>query len=67
MSTTEDEGISLEVFQQMVERSGLGLSQEEIKGLKPLYDLYLQNVNLIHSIDFQSEEIAMTFHPDWPT
>ena len=67
MSTTEDEGISLEVFQQLVERSGLGLSQEEIKDLKPLYDLYLQNVNLIHSIDLQAEEIAMTFHPDWPT
>jgi hypothetical protein len=67
MSTSGEEGISSEVFQQLVERSGLGLSQKEIEELKPLYDLYLQNINQVHSIDFQAEEIAMTFHPDWAT
>jgi Asp-tRNA(Asn)/Glu-tRNA(Gln) amidotransferase C subunit len=67
MSTTGDEGISAEAFQQIVERAGLGLSQEELERLKPLYDLYLQYVNQIHSIDLQSEEIALVFRPDAPS
>ena len=67
MSTTGDEGISAEAFRQMAERAGLGLSQEELEHLKPLYDLYLQHINQLHSIDLQAEEIAMVFHPDWPS
>ena len=67
MTTSGDDGMSLEVFQQLVERSGLGLSQKEMEELKPLYDLYLLNINQVHSIDFQAEEIAMTFHADWPS
>ena len=64
MSTTENEGISAEVFRQMAERAGLGLSQEELEHLKPIYELYLPHINQLHSIDLQAEEIAMSFHPD---
>ena len=65
MSTTGDEEISAEAFQQIVERAGLGLSQEELEHLKPLYDLYLRYVNQLHTVDLQAEEMAVVFHPDW--
>ena len=51
----------------MVVHAGFDLSQEELEHLKPLYDLYLQHVNQLHSIDLQAEEIAVVFHPDWPS
>ena len=51
----------------MAERAGLGLSQEELEQLKPVYDLYLQYVNQLHSVDLQAEEIALAFQPDWPS
>ena len=67
MSTTGYEGISVGALQQIVERAGMNLSQEELEQLKPLYDLYRQYVNQLHSIDLQAEEIAMAFHPEWPS
>lgn len=65
MSTTENEGVSPEVFRQMAERAGLGLTEEELERLRPLYGLYLEFVNQIHSVDLQAEEIALAFQPDW--
>ncbi len=65
MSTTDSDGVSPEVFRQMTERAGLGLTDEELERLKPLYGLYLEFVNQIHSVDLQAEEIAMAFNPEW--
>ena len=67
MSKSGDQVVSLEAFKQMTELAGLGMSQQEVEELKPLYDLYFDYVKQLHSIDFQAEEIAMTFHPDWPS
>lgn len=65
MSTTENDGVSPEVFRQMVERAGLGLTEEESERLRPLYGLYFEFVKQIHSVDLQDEDIAMAFQPDW--
>ena len=46
--------------------AGLGMTDQELEDLKPLYDLYTQHTEILHSIDFGAEEIGMTFHPDWP-
>ena len=67
MDTTGDEGISAEAFQERVEHAGLDLSQEESEHLQPLYDLCRQHVQQLHSIDLQAEEIAVVFHPQWPS
>ena len=67
MSATGNEGISVGALQQIVERAGMDLDQEELEQLKPLYDLYWQYVTQLHSIDLQAEEIAMAFHPEWPS
>jgi hypothetical protein len=58
--------LEAEEFQQMVDRAGLGMSRLEIDELKPMYDLYAQYTQLLHSIDLGNEEIGVTFHPDWP-
>lgn len=65
MSTTDNDGVSSEVFRQMAERAGLGLTEEELERLRPLYGLYLEFVNQIHSVDLQAEEIALAYNPEW--
>ncbi len=65
MSTAENEGVSPEVFRQMAERAGLGLTEEELERLRPLYGLYLEFANQLHAVDLQAEEIALAFQPDW--
>ncbi len=67
MSTGGDPAVSLDAFKQMAEQAGLGLSQQEVEELKPLYDLHYEYVKQLHSLDLQAEEIAMAFHPDWPS
>ena len=67
MSTAGEQTISMEAFKLMADQAGLGMSKQELEELKPIYDLYMQNVAQLHTIDFQAEEIALTFHPDWPS
>ncbi len=66
MATPGGEAVTLEEFRQMTQRAGLGMTPEEVADLKPLYELYAQYIDVLHSIDLQSEEIGVTFHPDWP-
>jgi hypothetical protein len=66
MSTSNEGAVTPAEFKLMADRAGLGMSQAELDDLKPLYDLYTQYIQLLHSIDLQAEEIGVTFHPDWP-
>ncbi len=65
MSSIRDQEVSLETFKTMADLAGLGMSQSELEDLKPLYDLYLNYVNQLHSIDYGAEEIALSFEPEW--
>jgi hypothetical protein len=67
MATPERQAVTSEEFKLMTELAGLGMAPEEVEELKPLYDLYFEYIKVLHSIDFQAEEIGMTFHPDWPS
>ena len=67
MATPGQQAVTSEQFKLMTELAGLGMTPEELEELKPLYDLYAEYIKLLHSIDFQAEEIGMTFHPDWPS
>jgi Asp-tRNA(Asn)/Glu-tRNA(Gln) amidotransferase C subunit len=58
--------VSLEVFRTIADLAGLGLSQQELEELKPLYDLYLEYIEQLHALDLGAEEIIVEFHPDWP-
>ena len=66
MTTSHQPEISLNEFKQMADRAGLGMTTQELEELKPLYDLYCQYTYLLHNIELGSEEIDLTFHPDWP-
>jgi len=66
MTSSPRSGINFEEFRQMSDRAGLGMTTEELEELKPLYDLYSQYTYLLHNIDLGSEEIDLTFRPDWP-
>ncbi len=64
--TTAGEGpVSAEEFKLMADRAGLGMSPQELEELKPMYDLYAAYIKQVHSVDFQSSEIGVAFHPDW--
>ena len=66
MTSSGDEGISFEAFRMLAEQAGLGMSQEELEELKPMYELYIPYLRQLHSLDLQAEEIAVAFHPGWP-
>lgn len=63
---TEPATVSLAEFTLMTERAGLGMSQQEIAELNPIYALYAAYARQLHEISFGAEEMAVEFHPDWP-
>ena len=67
MSTSGQGPVSAETFKTLAELAGLGMTDDELAELKPLYDLHADYVKTLHSIAFGPEEIALTFHPDWPS
>ena len=62
----EPKDISIDEFKLMTELAGLGMDQQELEDLKPIYDLYADYARQLHSIDFGAEEMVVEFHPDWP-
>ena len=56
--------ISIEEFGLMADRAGLGMSQLELEELKPIYELYMEYIQQVHSIDFGPEEMVVEFRPD---
>ena len=66
MTASNHSEISFDEFNQMADRPALHLTRDELQELQPLYDLYGHYTYLLHDIDLGSEEIDLTFHPDWP-
>lgn len=58
--------ITIEEFRLMTDLAGLGMDQEELEELKPIYDLYAEYARQLHAIDFGAVEMVVEFHPDWP-
>ena len=58
--------VTMEEFRFMADRAGLGLNDEELQELKPIYDLYAAYAAQLHAINFGAEEMVTEFHPDWP-
>ena len=58
--------VSMDEFRLMVDRAGLGLNDQELEELKPIYDLYAAYAAQLHNINFGAEEMVTEFHPDWP-
>lgn len=62
----EPKDISIEEFKLLADMAGLGMDQDELEDLKPIYDLYAEYAQQLHTIDFGAEEMVVEFHPDWP-
>jgi hypothetical protein len=56
--------ISIEEFTLMADRAGLGMDQHELEDLKPIYEIYLEYIEQVHSIYFGPEEMVVEFRPD---
>ena len=56
--------ISMEEFKLMADRAGLGMDQQELDDLKPIYELFMEYVEMVHSVEFGPEEMVVEFHPD---
>ena len=58
--------VSMEEFRQMAERAGLGLTEQDLEDVKPIYELYAAYAAQLHDINLGAEEMVVQFHPDWP-
>ena len=67
MSTSSSEELTLEEFKRLVDQAGLGVSRQDLAQLKPVYELSLQLIQLVHSVDLKAEEIGVGFDPNWPS
>ena len=66
MAPEAEDHLTFEEFKLLTDRAGLGMSTEEVEDLKPLYEMYLQLIGPLRSLDLKAEEIGMAFRPDWP-
>ena len=57
---------SMEEFKMLAGRAGLGMSQDELDALKPIFDVYAAYARELHTLSFGAEEMVVEFHPDWP-
>ena len=62
----EPKDITIDEFRLMADQAGLGMDQEELEELKPIYDLYAEYARQLHTIEFGAEEMVVEFRPDWP-
>ena len=63
----EYEDISLKDFQVLVERSGMRLTTSELEVLKPMYDHYARQLPRLHNKNFDRQDLAVAFSPDFRT
>ena len=61
----ELEGIGIEDFRVLVERAGLSLTVEELETLKPMYDFYAERTGVLHNLDLEATDLAVTFSSNW--
>ena len=62
---SETAGIPLETFRVLTERVGLSLSDEELASLKPMFDFYTEQIQKLHDVELDVEDLAVAFSPSW--
>ncbi|MEE8305481.1 MAG: hypothetical protein V3S24_23940 [Candidatus Tectomicrobia bacterium] len=60
---SETAGIPLETFRVLTERVGLSLSDEELASLKPMFDFYTEQIQKLHDVELDVEDLAVAFSP----
>ncbi len=59
------EGIALDQLRVLAERAGLRLTDEELTGLKPMYDHYARQIAALFDLDLEAEDLAVMYTPNW--
>jgi hypothetical protein len=61
----ESEGISLDQLRVLAERAGLGMTDEELASLKPMFDHYAKQLKMLYDVELDAEDLAVTYSPNW--
>ena len=61
----ESDGISLDQLRVLAERAGLGLTDEELSALKPMFDHYAKQLKMLYDVELDAEDLAVTYSPNW--
>jgi hypothetical protein len=62
---TDAEGIALEQLRILVQRAGLSLNEAELVAHKPMFDFYREQVQKLHEVELEAEDLAVVFSPVW--
>ncbi|NIO11489.1 MAG: DUF664 domain-containing protein [Deltaproteobacteria bacterium] len=54
-----------DTFSVLLRQAGIEPDQEDLKQFKPLLELYMERLKVLHEPDLHDEEIAPNFHPEW--
>ena len=52
-------------FSILMGRTGIELPEEEMEGLKRLFEQFIERLNVLHSVGFEQEEVAGRPLPQW--
>ena len=61
----ESDGISLDQLRVLAERAGLGLTDEELSALKPMFDHYAKQLKMLYDVELDAGDLAVTYSPNW--
>jgi hypothetical protein len=61
----ESEGISLDQLRVLADRAGLGMTNEELASLKPMFDHYAKQLKMLYDVELDAEDLAVTYSPNW--
>ena len=60
-----EEGISIDTFRVLADRAGLGLTDQELEELKPMFDHFARQTAVLNDLDLDAEDLAVRFPPEW--
>ena len=59
----ESEGISLDQLRILAQRAGLRLTTEELTSLKPMFDHYAKQIQMLYEVELDAEDLAVMYAP----
>ena len=61
----ESEGISIDQLRVLAERAGLALKNEELASLKPMFDHYAKQIQVLYEAELDADDLAVMYSPNW--
>jgi len=49
----------------LLRQAGIEPDEKDMERFRPLLELYMERLKVLHSVDLRDEEIAPSFHPEW--